>query len=350
MDLVGQKFGKLTVIKYDNDRSCIKTYPSGIYKINYWICQCDCENIKSIAQNKLTSGNTKSCGCLQKEARHFNHKKYNKYELSKDGKCYLIEIDFDNIAIIDKDDYEKVSKYYWRLNDSGYAIHIFADGSSIRLHRLILDLNDDSKDNIVVDHINRNKLDNRKLNLRETTQHKNSFNNNIGKNNKTGYIGISYLPESSKVNPWQSRIMYNWKTIYLGSFPTIEKAIRARLLAEIKYFGEDFAPQRHLFPLFLNKGEYNMDNYNKQIFIINGSGGVGKDTFVSLVSNNIATMNFSSVDKVKEIARDIGWLGEKTEKDRKFLSDLKLLCTDYNDMPFNSMRSKVAEFLNNTKF
>lgn len=84
---------------------------------------------------------------------------------------------------------------------------------------------------------------------------------------------------------------------------------------------------------------------NKQIFIINGSGGVGKDTFVSLISNNIATMNFSSVDKVKEIARIIGWTGGKTERDRKFLSDLKLLCTDYNDMPFNSMSEKVKEFV-----
>ena len=89
---------------------------------------------------------------------------------------------------------------------------------------------------------------------------------------------------------------------------------------------------------------------NKQIFIINGSGGTGKDTFVSLVSNNIATMNFSSVDKVKEIAREIGWTGGKTEKDRKFLSDLKLLCTNYNDMPFNSMRNKVIEFLDSDSY
>ena len=68
---------------------------------------------------------------------------------------------------------------------------------------------------------------------------------------------------------------------------------------------------------------------NKQVFIINGSGGVGKDTFVELVSKvfNLSVMNFSSVDKVKEIARIIGWTGGKTEKDRKFLSDLKLLCT-----------------------
>jgi hypothetical protein len=84
----------------------------------------------------------------------------------------------------------------------------------------------------------------------------------------------------------------------------------------------------------------------KQIFIINGSGGVGKDTFVSFVSELIPTLNFSSVDKVKEVAKIIGWNGGKTEKDRKFLSDLKLLCTDYNDMPFNSMADKAVEFMN----
>ena len=84
----------------------------------------------------------------------------------------------------------------------------------------------------------------------------------------------------------------------------------------------------------------------KKVFILNGSGGVGKDTFVDLVSNYIPTIHFSSVTKVKEIAKAIGWDGGKTEKDRKFLSDLKMLCTEYNNMPFNSMKEKVSEFLN----
>ena len=88
-----------------------------------------------------------------------------------------------------------------------------------------------------------------------------------------------------------------------------------------------------------------MNIVNKQVFIINGSGGVGKDTFVSLVSNKATTINFSSVDKVKDVARLIGWNGGKTEKDRKFLSDLKLLCTNYNNMPFNSLKDKYEEFL-----
>ena len=82
----------------------------------------------------------------------------------------------------------------------------------------------------------------------------------------------------------------------------------------------------------------------KQIFIINGHNCVGKDTFVSLVNNYIPAWNFSSVDKIKEIAKIIGWNGKKTERDRKFLSDLKILCTEYNDMPFKSMQEKVEEF------
>ena len=92
---------------------------------------------------------------------------------------------------------------------------------------------------------------------------------------------------------------------------------------------------------------------DKHIFIINGSGGVGKDTFVELVStelNNIlkkfhTVINFSSIDKVKEIAKEIGWNGKKSEKDRKFLSDLKVLTSEYCDMSFNSMKNKVAEFV-----
>lgn len=64
---------------------------------------------------------------------------------------------------------------------------------------------------------------------------------------------------------------------------------------------------------------------DKHIFIINGSGGVGKDTFVQLVSaelnNNLkkfhTVVNFSSVDKVKEIAKEIGWDGKKVGKRQK---------------------------------
>lgn len=102
----------------------------------------------------------------------------------------------------------------------------------------------------------------------------------------------------------------------------------------------------------------------KQVFIINGSGGVGKDTFVEFVEmiptfefidknenstvwfKNLEIRNYSSVSKVKEIAKIIGWDGKKTERDRKFLSDLKLLTTEYNDMPLNDMKKYTRSFMN----
>lgn len=85
----------------------------------------------------------------------------------------------------------------------------------------------------------------------------------------------------------------------------------------------------------------------KYIVVINGTGGSGKDTFVEFVSKYNKVFNFSSIDKVKEIALIIGWNPvEKTEKDRKFLSDLKKLTTDYNDMSFNSIKNAVEKFKN----
>lgn len=71
------------------------------------------------------------------------------------------------------------------------------------------------------------------------------------------------------------------------------------------------------------------------IFVINGSGGVGKDTFVNFVAEDNRVVHLSSINKVKEIATLIGWDGIKDEKSRKLLSDLKQLTTDYNDMSFN---------------
>lgn len=63
INLLGQKFGRLTPIDIDN------TKPSGAGKSIYWICQCDCGNICSVRYDKLVNGDVKSCGCLSKEVR-----------------------------------------------------------------------------------------------------------------------------------------------------------------------------------------------------------------------------------------------------------------------------------------
>ena len=84
----------------------------------------------------------------------------------------------------------------------------------------------------------------------------------------------------------------------------------------------------------------------KQIVILNGTGGSGKDTFINLCKKYCSVSSVSSVDKVKIAAEYLGWNGSKTDKDRKFLSDLKDLSTNYNDLPFSDIIKKIDEFNN----
>lgn len=101
-----------------------------------------------------------------------------------------------------------------------------------------------------------------------------------------------------------------------------------------------------------------IENLEKPIVIINGTGGSGKDTFVEFVSQYESVYNFSSIDLVKEIAsleaitkqegrewlKEYGWKGKKTEKDRKFLSQLKKVWKEYNELPFLDTKKAIEDF------
>ena len=85
----------------------------------------------------------------------------------------------------------------------------------------------------------------------------------------------------------------------------------------------------------------------KNIYITSGIGRSGKDTFCEFVGKYIPTYKYSIVDLPKEAAKVLGWDGGKAEKDRKFLSDIMDLSTDYNDGPFRDVLSIVTDFKNN---
>lgn len=76
-----------------------------------------------------------------------------------------------------------------------------------------------------------------------------------------------------------------------------------------------------------------------KIVAINGAPGSGKTTFEEIIKKklNHYCISRSSIDKVKEIATICGWDGTKNLRNRKFLSDLKDLLTEYNDLPFNDI-------------
>ena len=79
--------------------------------------------------------------------------------------------------------------------------------------------------------------------------------------------------------------------------------------------------------------------------VINGKGGVGKDTLCDAAAQRFAVKNVSSITPIKEIAAQCGWDGSKDDKSRKFLADLKQLCVDYNNYPTLWAKNEYDSFL-----
>lgn len=84
---------------------------------------------------------------------------------------------------------------------------------------------------------------------------------------------------------------------------------------------------------------------NKAVIVINGAGGVGKDTLCDLAAKHFKVKNISSVDPIKEIAKFCGWTGVKDDRARKFLHDLKTITAEYNDFPTNWALARFNEFM-----
>lgn len=87
----------------------------------------------------------------------------------------------------------------------------------------------------VVDHINRDKSDNRWVNMRVCTQAQNSCNRSVQSNNTSGVRGVSRVPGKDK---WVAVIKFNRRTHYIGQFNSIEEASAARRKAAERFYGE----------------------------------------------------------------------------------------------------------------
>lgn len=194
-DISGMVFGEISVISLShiNERGLV-----------VWNCLCSCGRQKKISGSDLRRG-TISCGCMT----GFHEKKWD--PMIHDENTFKIPLSRGKYALIDKADLYLVKDIAWHY--SGYARN--RDG--LLMHRVIVSC----PENKEVDHINNNRIDNRRSNLRICTSHDNSMNRLMNFNNKVGYKGVY-----KKGNKYIARVKCNKKIYPLGSFSTAEEAYK----------------------------------------------------------------------------------------------------------------------------
>lgn len=138
-----------------------------------------------------------------------------------------IPLNKGRVAIVDDDDYERLSCFKWIAwnkprSSKWYAIASQTAGLKTSAERGMTRMILGVKKGHYIDHRNGNGLDNRKENLRFATPQQNAWNNRKRKNAASRYKGVSRKKEK-----WSAKICIDGKQIYIGTFALEEDAARA---------------------------------------------------------------------------------------------------------------------------
>ena len=216
INLTGQKFGKLTVA----DRNLnVKS------KRVHWNCLCECGNYTVVDSQNLRSGHTKSCGHCEK------------FNVLEDGTVMCV-LPNGRFFLFDAVDMPLVIRHKWNVADSGYVEtsgYNKGKAERHRLHRYILDV----PEGMFIDHINGDRWDNRRKNLRFATPKDNAHNHRLAKNSTSGYKGVYF---EKRRNKYCAHITVNRKKMHLGYFSDPKTAAMAYDRAAVLYFGEFASP------------------------------------------------------------------------------------------------------------
>lgn len=154
--------------------------------------------------------------------------------MSKKFTIYNKSLGMEGVVIIDDEDYERVISKKWHLQPNGYAYRAQKYKNSrkcygIYMHRFIMNAEKGQS----VDHINGNRLDNRKENLRFCTYSQNHMNRKKSEGRHSKYKGVT-----KNKNSWQAQIRKDSKSLYLGMFKTEEEAAKKYNEVAREMFGE----------------------------------------------------------------------------------------------------------------
>lgn len=136
------------------------------------------------------------------------------------------------VALVDAHHVATASQFGWRISQTGHAASgTWRLGNFIYLHHLVLP----KKPGMCVDHINRNKLDNRRSNLRYATKSQNAVNAKKNSNNKSGYRGVSFYKSTGQ---WVAQLRCAGRKRKRGYFPSKIAAAKAYDQWAVKAFGK----------------------------------------------------------------------------------------------------------------
>lgn len=166
----------------------------------------------------------------------------NKYVVYDDyAEIHIVGGKHDGLVFkIDLEDVERCKEFKWYgLSSYNHTKNVMIYGTRVKpnhmlLHRFILDITGDE----IVDHVNGDTLNCTKDNLRVATHSQNTINkSHKNENTKSGRRGVFWY-KHTKTPKWVAHITLNGKKTYLGYFDKLEDAIKARMDAELEYFGE----------------------------------------------------------------------------------------------------------------
>lgn len=136
------------------------------------------------------------------------------------------------LVMVDDEDYEFLEQFKWQVDrEKSVKTHANPRLKDILMHRVIMK----PKKGVEIDHIDGNRLNNQKSNLRFATSSQNKINRGPRKDNKSGFKGVSWHKQR---NLWTARIMTGGKYKHLGLFKTLEEAAEAYNAEATTYYGE----------------------------------------------------------------------------------------------------------------